>query len=147
MTSAPLLIGSWVPLAKGTSISASPPECIWHVVDDSTCVYEQQTEMGLMISWFQYWIHEEGILRYPLCENTRAMYKSGAEYVPLALEASYLTMHGCRFDRVSGLPVPDRVDIFPGTRPDENGIPVPHFFRGNLCDPLPEPPKGEQSSV
>ena len=147
MTPGPSLIGTWVGLPKDSCIPASPPECRWHVVDDCTCVYEQQTEMGLMISWFQYWLHEEGILRYPLSKTTRAMFKSGAEYVPLALEDTHLTMNGYRFIRVAEMNLPERVDIFPGTRPDENGTPIPHFFRGSVCEHLPAPPKGEQSAA
>lgn len=143
MSDAPSLIGTWVSTPKGSSIPASPPECIWHVVDHNTCVYEQQTERGLLISWFQYWLHEEGILRYPLTKTTRAMFKSGAEYVPIALEASQLSMNGYRFNRVAGLPLPEFFDVFPGTLPDKNGTPIPHFLRSSVCDHLLEPPKSE----
>jgi hypothetical protein len=147
MTAAPSLIGTWIGRPKGSSIPSSPPECIWHVVDCSTCVYEQQTEMGLMVSWFQYWLHEEGILRYPLTKTTRSMYrKGGSEYVPIIFEGTHLTMHEYRFDRAGELPIPDRFDIFPGTRPDESGSPIPHSFRSKVLDHLPEPPIGEQDA-
>ena len=85
MNAAPSLIGTWVSLPKGASIPATPPECIWHVLDHRTCVYERQTDMGLLISWYQYWLHEDGILRFPLSETTRAMFKGGAEYVPIVV--------------------------------------------------------------
>lgn len=75
------------------------------------------------------------------------MFKEGAEYVPIVLEATHLTMNGYRFDRVDALPVPDRFDVFPGTRPDENGSPIPHSFRSMILDHLPEPPKGLQEIV
>jgi hypothetical protein len=144
MTSATSLIGTWIGLPKGSRIPTCPPECIWHVVDDGTCVYEQQTEMGLMISWFQYWLHEGGILRFPLSKTTRSMFQKGAEYVPIALEASHLTMNGYRFNRVGELPMPDRFDLFPGTRPGVDGSPIPHFLRSKVLEHLPEPPNGEQ---
>jgi hypothetical protein len=144
MISATSLIGTWVGLPKGSTVPTSPPECIWHVVDDSTCVYEQQTEMGLMTSWFQYWLHEDGILRYPLSKTTRSMFKAGAEYVPIVFEASHLTMNGYRFNRVGELPIPDRFDVFPGTRPGADGSPIPHFLRSKVLENLPEPPNGEQ---
>jgi hypothetical protein len=147
MTSATSLIGTWVGLPKGSSVPTSPPECIWHVVDDSTCVYEQQTQMGLMISWFQYWLHEDGILRYPLSKTTRSMFKGGAEYVPIVLEATHLTMNGYRFNRVGVLPIPDRYDVFPGTRPDEIGSPIPHSFRSKVLEHMSEPPNGEQAGA
>jgi hypothetical protein len=144
MTSAPSMIGTWVSLPKGAGIPSSPPECIWHVVDDSTCVYEQQTEMGLMISWFQYWCHEEGILRYPLSKATRPMFKS-AEYVPILVADTHLIMNGYRFNRVDPLPIPERYDVLPGTRPDENGIRIPIRIRSKVRDHLSEPPhEGEQ---
>ena len=144
MTSAASLIGTWVSVPKGAIDPSSPPECIWHVLDDSTCVYEQQTDMGVMISWFQYWRHEEGILRYPLSKTTRSMFKGGAEYLPITSEDTHLTMNGYRFNRVGELPIPDRFDVFPGTRPDANGSPVPHSFRGKIREHLLEPPNGEQ---
>ena len=144
MTAAPSLIGTWVSLPKGASFPATPPECIWHVLDHRTCVYESQTDMGLLISWYQYWLHEDGILRFPLSETTRAMFKAGAEYVPIVVEATHLTMNGYRFNRVAELPIPDRLDVFPGTRPDENGSPIPHSFRCKLQDHLPGPPKGQE---
>jgi hypothetical protein len=124
----------------------SPQECLWHVLDDSTCVYEQQTGMGLMISWFQYWRLEDGILRFPLSKTTRAMFKGGAQFVPIEWEDSHLTMNHYRFHRVDDVPVPDRYDVFPGTRPNENGTPVPHSFRSRVLDHLPEPPNGEWPS-
>gem|GEM_PF-7066220 len=96
--------------------------------------------MGMMIAWFQYWPHEDGILRYPLGKTARSLW-AAAEYVPIALEASHLTMHEYRFDRVAKLPIPDRFDVFPGTRPDENGSPIPHSFRTKVQEYLPEPPK------
>jgi hypothetical protein len=148
MASTPSLIGTWAALAKEAGGPSRPPECIWHVIDDSTCVYEQRTEMGLMISWFQYWLHEDGILRYPLTKMTRSMFrKSGAEYVPFELEATHLTMNGYRFDRVGELPIPDRFDIFPGTRPDDNGSPIPHSFRSKVLDHLKEPPIGDRDAT
>jgi hypothetical protein len=100
--------------------------------------------MGLMISWFQYWLHEGGILRFPLSKTTRSMFQKGAEYVPIALEASHLTMNGYRFNRVGELPMPDRFDVFPGTRPGVDGSPIPHFLRSKVLEHLPEPPNGEQ---
>ena len=141
MTTAPSLIGTWVSLPKGASIPATPPECIWHILDHSTCVYEQQTDMGLMVSWFQYWLHENGLLRYPLSEMTRYLFK-GAEYVPIVLEATHLTMNGYRFNRAGELPVPDRFDVLPGRRPVENGSLIPDSFRSKLQGHLPGPPIG-----
>ncbi len=145
MTSPRSLVGTWVGRPKGSSDPGSPQECTWHVVDDSTCVYEQQTGMGLMISWFQYWRIEDGILRFPLSKTTRSMFKGGAQFVAIELENSHLMMNGYRFHRVSDLPVPDRHDVFPGTRPDENGTPVPHSFTSRVMEHLPEPPNGEQA--
>lgn len=141
------LIGTWVSLLKDPRSSDDRPDCIWHVIDEKTCVYEQATEMGLMISWFQYWPHVDGIRRYPLSKTARSMFKTGAGFVPLELEAAHLTMNGYRFVRSRGLPVPQRFDVFPGTRPDESGSRVPFCFRGKLLDHLTEPPKDDVSNV
>jgi hypothetical protein len=73
------------------------------------------------------------------------MFKGGANYVPIALEANHLIVDGYRFNRVAGLPIPDRFDVFPGTRPDENGTPKPYSFKDKVCDHLPEPPNGHQA--
>ena len=72
------------------------------------------------------------------------MFKGGAEYVPIALEDTHLTMNGYKFKRVGELPIPDRFDVFPGTRLDANGSPIPYSFRGKVRQHLPEPPNGEQ---
>ena len=141
MNSALSLIGTWVAHSMESSDPNSQPECIWHVLDGSTCVYEQQTEMGLMISWFQYWCHEEGILRYPLSKATRPMFEF-AEYVPILVADAHLIMNGYRFDRAESLPVPDPFDVLPGTRPGENGIPIPIRIRSKIRDHLSEPPIG-----
>jgi len=74
------------------------------------------------------------------------MFKS-AEYVPISVADTHLIMNGYRFDRVEILPVPDRFDVLPGTRPDENGIPVPIRIRSKVRDHLSEPPKGEQDGT
>jgi hypothetical protein len=137
------LAGTWMGLPEGASDPGSPQVCTWHVLDESTCVYEQQTEMGLMIAWFQYWRVEDGILRFPLSKTTRAMFKRGAQFVRIQLEDSCLMMNNYRFHRVDALPVPDRYDVFPGTRPDENGSAVPHSFRSRVSEHVPEPPNGE----
>jgi hypothetical protein len=49
------LIGTWVSIYEDCRIPGNLLKCIWHVLDDTTCVYEQQTEVGFMILWFQYW--------------------------------------------------------------------------------------------
>ena len=141
-----LLIGTWIGLPNGSSVPASPPDCIWHVLDDGTCVYEQQTEVGLMISWFQYWPHEGGILRYPLSKGVRSLFHGKAQYVPIELADTHLTMNGYRFNRVGVMPIPDRFDVNPGTRPNANGAPIPTFFRNKLQDLLLEPPTGEEAA-
>lgn len=137
------LLGTWVSLLKDPGSSDERPDCIWHVVDEKTCVYEQRTEMGLMVSWFQYWLHADGILRYPLSKTARSMFKGGAVFVPLELEAVHLTMNGYRFARSSGLRVPERFDVFPGTRPDDRGSPIPFCFRGEVLEHLTDPPSDE----
>ena len=137
------LLGTWVSLLTVPGSSDDRPDCIWHVVDEATCVYEQWTEMGLMISWFQYWLHADGILRYPLSNTARSMFKAGAGFVPLELQADHLTMNGYRFSRSSGLTVPERFDVFPGTRPDESGSRIPFSFRGKILHHLTEPPTDE----
>ena len=101
--------------------------------------------MGLLVSWFQYWVKEGGILTYPLSATTRSMCKA-AVYVPITLESGYLLSNGQRLNLVKGLSIPERFDLFPGTRPDENGQPIPFTFKGKLQGYLPDPPKGEQVS-
>lgn len=135
------LLGTWVSLLKAHRSSEGRPDCIWHVIDEKTCVYEQWTGMGLMISWFQYWLQADGILRYPLSKTARSMFKTGAGFVPLEWEATHLTMNGYRFARSSGLTVPERFDVFPGTRPDESGSRIPFSFRGKVLDHLTVPPR------
>ena len=136
------LLGSWVSPSGDHCASDDVPNCIWHVVDDRTCVYEQRTEMGLLVSWFQYWADAGGILRYPLGESTRSMFRP-AQHVPITVEADHLLVNGHRFERVRGLPIPERCDLMPGTRPDKNGNPTPHTFKSKLQEYLTHPPRGE----
>lgn len=140
-----LLIGTWVSLPGESNTPSCPPGCIWRVLDESTCVYEQQTDMGIMISWFQYWPQEGGILRYPLCKGTRSIFKGKAEQVQMEWGETHIIMNGYRFVRVDELPPPDRFDVYPGTRPDANGKPIPHSVKSKLQDLLSEPPNGEQA--
>ncbi len=135
----PSLLGSWVNLPEDRFASNDVSNCVWHVVDERTCVYEQRTEMGIMVSWFQYWAHEGGFFRFPLSNNSRSMFKT-AEYVSVTVGFDHLLMNGCRFDLVRGLAIPERYDLFPGTRPDENGCPAPHTFKAKLQEHLPNPP-------
>ncbi len=121
------------------------PSCIWHVIDDRTCIYEIRTDIGIVTSWFQYWPDAEGILRYPLSKTTRSTFKI-AQRVPIELKSGYLVVNGYRFDRAKDLPIPPRIDRFPGTRPDENGHPIPTKFKCELLDYVSEPPKVEQGA-
>lgn len=134
------LLGTWISLSLDSGSAAAGAECVWHVVDDTTCVYEMRTGSGLMISWFQCWPCEGGILRFPLGKITRQMFKGAAEFVPIAWDESGLTMNGFRFERVEELPVPERNDVYPGLRPGEDGSAVGHSFVSEILDHLPEPP-------
>ncbi len=146
MNTHPSLLGSWVSFGENPQASDDVPDCTWHVVDNRTCVYEQRTEMGLSISWFQYWQDADGILRYPLCKTTRSMFKT-AEYVPIQIDSAHLIMNGYRFELVAGLSVPERRDHFPGARPDEDGLPTPHTSKARLQEYLSDPPIGEQEAT
>ncbi len=64
-----------------------------------------------------------------------------AEYVPVILEPNHLMMNGHQFNRVEGIPIPERFDVLPGTGSDENGISFPQTFRSELQDYLSEPPR------
>jgi hypothetical protein len=64
-----------------------------------------------------------------------------AVYVPITLGSGYLLMNGHRLNLVNGLSIPERIDLFPGTRPDDSGLPIPHTFKGKLQEHLPDPPK------
>ena len=114
-----------------TQLHGGVPSCIWHVIDDRTCVYEQRIDMGVLISWFQYWTTTNGILIYPLSESTRSMFKVAC-HVPIALQCESLVANGYRFDRAFNLPIPKRIDLFPGTRPDENGHPIPTSLQASF---------------
>jgi len=133
------LLGTWASHADDPNSTSGSPACVCHFVDDQTYVLLHRVEMGQLITWFQYWPAEGGILFYPLSQGARAMFKT-AEYVPIIRKSDHLLVKGHRFDQVSGLPLPERCDHFPGTRPDEHGRPVPHTFKGKLLDPLPFPP-------
>jgi hypothetical protein len=145
MVSTPSLIGTWVFIPNELDAQHGTRECVLHILDNRTCVYEQQTDMGLMVSWFQYWHHEEGILRYPLTNATRPMFDS-AEFIPVTVSDTHLIMNGHRLDRVDGLPIPEPFDILPGTRPNDNGDPIPTKWRSKVRDYLDKPPQGEQAA-
>jgi hypothetical protein len=133
------LHGSWVSKSADDTLHGYSPNCIFHVIDDRTCVYEQRIDFGIMITWFQYWTSPDGILRYPLSGMGRSLFKV-AESVLITLRSKYLIMNGHRFDRACDLPIPERFDRFPGTRPDENGLPIPTHFKCKLLEYLAEPP-------
>lgn len=140
MKKMPKFLGAWISLPSDENEMSDFGTCTWHVVDHQTCVYEQEVPMGMSVSWFQYWETEEGLLRYPLSKTGRSMFKV-AESVAIKLESDSLLMNGYRFDRTTGLALPDRIDFFPGTRPDENGDPIRCRFKGELLDHLAEPPR------
>lgn len=135
------LIGSWA----SESIVASTEDvaqCIWHVIDERTCVYEQQTDMGRLVAWFQYWTVTGAILRFPLSSGTRSLFKA-AERIPIEFESNVLIMKGHKFKRTNGLPIPERFDLSPGERRDESGNPIPQNYISALQDYLSEPPTSE----
>jgi hypothetical protein len=83
---------------------------------------------------------KDGILRYPLSKTSRSMFKDGAEFVPVALEDNHLIMNEYEFKLTDNLPIPDRYNVFPGARIDENGVPKLHSFKKEVCEHLEEPP-------
>ena len=134
------LLGSWA--SHSEDHNPFVESCVWHVVDHQTCAYEHHLDTGLLVSWFQYWVVEGGILQFPLSETTRWMFTT-AVCVSITLESGYLLMNGHRLNRVHGLSIPERFDLFPGTRPDENGQHRPYTFKRKLQGHLTDPPKGE----
>jgi hypothetical protein len=140
------LLGSWIQTSDEDKSHGGVPSCIWHVIDNRTCVYEIRTDIGIVTSWFQYWPDNEGILQYPLSKTTRSTFKL-AQRIPIELKSEYLVMNGYRFERAKDLPIPPRNDLFPGTRPDENGHPIPTEFKSDLQDYVSDPPRGEQDAA
>lgn len=140
------LLGTWASHADDPNSTSDSPACVCHFVDDQTYVLLHRGEMGLLITWFQYWPAEGGILSYPLSQGSRVMFKT-AVYAPIIRESDHLLVNGQRFDQVSGIPLPERCDHFPGTRPDEHGRPVPHTFKGKLLDHLSLPPLADSTDA
>lgn len=138
------LIGTWVSELFVES-SESTPACIWHVIDERTYVVDQYSDMGRVITWYQYWLEPEAILRFPLSASTRSMFKAAVR-MPLLVESDCIILDGHRFISAEGFPAPERMDHFPGIRPDENGRSIPCVFKASLQDYFPDPPMEVQQS-
>jgi len=54
---------------------------------------------------------------------------------------------GYRYELVAGLSLPERREHFPGTRPDEDGLPTPHTSKARLQEYLSDPPISEQEAT
>jgi hypothetical protein len=140
------LIGSWVVVESGDgSQPESTRRTIWHVLDHQTCVYQQWTDYGWLISWFQYWPVEGGILQYSLSKFGRNLFKT-PKYVPITFQSDHLVSKGHKLIRATNLPIPERYDLHPGRRPDVNGNQIPNDLRFPLQPLLPEPPRAKPSA-
>jgi hypothetical protein len=134
------LRGSWKHATEHTSPSGQVLNMFWHFEDERTCVVETETHMGLQISWFQYWRDTKGLLRYPLSKTVRASFKT-AERILIEVCDQGLLINNYQFGPVADVKFPDRYDLFPGTRTNENGDIVPFTFKNSLLEYLRKPPK------
>lgn len=120
-----------------------PPEvrfCVWHFVDDRTCAVEQETELGPLVSWFQYWEEPGAIFRYPLSELTRRMFDGAERYAIRQEEDGSLWIKAHRFELSADLPLPERHDLIPSTRPGKDGQREQCPFKCRLEDYLDSMP-------
>jgi hypothetical protein len=115
--------------------------CAIHILDDWTYVVEQNTEEGLMVSWFQYWLIEKGILSYPLSELTRQGFRAASE-IEVSRNGECLTFRGYVMTPLKERKLPPRKDRFPGSMPKEGGGRKDASFSRSLEELLEAPPKG-----
>ncbi len=127
------ILGSWIHTPGQSDTHKISHKCAWHFIDSNTTVTEVNLDEGLMVSWFQYWPAENGILRYPLGRTTRAFFKI-AEYFPLHIEDETIVINGYMFKPLIGRKIPPRWDFHPGGEKNEHG------FRSPLEPPLDSPP-------
>ncbi|MEO0415285.1 MAG: hypothetical protein AAF226_10075 [Verrucomicrobiota bacterium] len=115
------------------------PKTAFHFVDDSTFVIESNLEEGLLVNWYQYWMTETGIIRYPLGSSARSLFDGGEEKT-IIHNTDHILIDGFFMLPLTGRDVPPRCDFLPGSKPDEHGTIVPHTFKSKLGEPLDKPP-------
>ncbi len=133
------LKGSWIYDPDKCPNVKKGPKTVFHFVGNSTYVMEIDLDEGLMVTWFQYWFTDKGIIRYPLSEHTRAMYNQGEEQV-LTVSEGKLIVDGFLMTPLCGRAIPPQCDFIPGSKLDEHGNRVPKTFRSKLLPPIDKPP-------